>query len=121
MTGRPDRKTGLAHLLAATRYSLAGLRRMLAEPAFRHELAFGAAGLALLAGLGAGPAQIAVFAGLLLVLLAVEALNTAIEVVVDHLSPDWSEFARDAKDLGSFAVMCLIGVNLLGLGLLILW
>ena len=40
--------------------------------------------------------------------LAVEALNTALEELVDHISPGWSEFAKHAKDLGSFAVMCAL-------------
>ncbi len=48
---------------------------------------------------------------LFLLLVAAEALNTAIEVVVDHLAPGWAEFARDAKDLGSLAVLCLILAN----------
>lgn len=43
-----------------------------------------------------------------LVLIAVEALNTAIECIVDHLAPNWEAFARDAKDLGSLATMCLL-------------
>jgi diacylglycerol kinase (ATP) len=44
-------------------------------------------------------------------LLTVEALNTAIEVIVDHLSPEWSEFGKHAKDIGSAAVMMMIAVN----------
>ncbi len=43
-----------------------------------------------------------------LFVLAVEALNTALEELVDHLSPGWSEFAKNAKDLGSFAVACAL-------------
>ena len=38
--------------------------------------------------------------------MALEALNTALECIVDHLTQDWAEFARDAKDLGSLAVLC---------------
>ena len=41
-------------------------------------------------------------------LIAVEALNTAIEVIIDRISPEWSEAARQAKDLGSLAVMCML-------------
>jgi len=40
--------------------------------------------------------------------LAVEALNTAIEEIVDHVSPEWSLAAKHAKDMGSFAVMALL-------------
>ena len=45
---------------------------------------------------------------LVLLLVAFEALNTAIECIVDHLAPQWQEFARDAKDLGSLATMCML-------------
>lgn len=37
-------------------------------------------------------------------LFATEALNTAIEEIVDHISPKWSLAVRNAKDLGSLAV-----------------
>lgn len=114
---KPPRKTGFAHLLAAARYSGAGLRRLLRESAFRQELALGALVLAGLALAGAGAARVLGFAVLLLVLVAVEALNTAIEVLVDHLSPGWSDFARDAKDLGSLAV----GAVLAAMGLYLVW
>ena len=58
--------------------------------------------------------------GTIQVLIAVEALNTALEVLVDHLSPGWSQFAKDAKDLGSLAVVCVLGlIGLYVLGVLI--
>ena len=109
----PPKHIGLRHLVAATRYSLAGLRCLLGEPAFRHELAFGALVFAVLAYGGASLAAWLVQGILLLALVAVEALNTAIERIVDRLSPDWSPFARNAKDLGSLAVGCLILENVL--------
>lgn len=112
----PPRITGIRHLFAAASYSLAGLRRLSRETAFRHELLLGAVGVGLLALRGAGAGQIVIWLVLVLALIAVEALNTAIECIVDRVSPEWSEFARDAKDLGSLAVACLIGVCLLYLG-----
>ncbi|MEA5160291.1 diacylglycerol kinase [Cereibacter johrii] len=108
---RPPQARGARHLLAAARHSTAGLRRLLQETAFRHELAGGAAGLALLLAGRATLPEILGAAVLFLLLVAAEALNTAIEVVVDHLAPGWAEFARDAKDLGSLAVLCLILAN----------
>ena len=45
----------------------------------------------------------------------------AIEVLVDHLSPGWSQFAKDAKDLGSLAVACTIGALLLYSGVALIW
>lgn len=107
----PPRVSGLKHLFAAGSYSLGGLRRLWRETAFRHELLFSALGIGLLIASGAGPAWVAGFVVLNLALIAVEALNTALECLVDHISPDWAEFARDAKDLGSLAVACLIAAN----------
>jgi diacylglycerol kinase (ATP) len=118
---RPPRKSGLAHLLAAAGYSLAGLRRLSRESAFRHDclLIVGLTALCLLAG-----ATVPELLGLLalgLLLFAVEALNTALEVMVDHLSPGWSDWAKDAKDLGSLAVACMVGVVLIYAGVVVLW
>jgi diacylglycerol kinase (ATP) len=36
--------------------------------------------------------------------LATEAINTALEDLADHLSPEWSQMAKNVKDLGSLAV-----------------
>ena len=105
---KPARKTGVAHFLAAASYSLGGARRAWQEAAFRQELL----GLGVLVGIflltGASAGEVLGLLILGLFVLAVEALNTALEEVVDHLSPGWSEFAKHAKDLGSFAVMCAL-------------
>ncbi len=58
--------------------------------------------------LGAPLVWIVAVAVLALLTLAVEALNTAIEEIVDHVSPEWSLAAKHAKDMGSFAVMALL-------------
>jgi diacylglycerol kinase (ATP) len=108
---KPDRTSGIAHFFAAIRYSQAGLRRMWQEAAFRHEVAGGALALIALIGFGASVGQVVGFCILWCGLATVETLNTALEVLVDHLSPDWSEFARDAKDLGSLAAAFMIGAN----------
>jgi diacylglycerol kinase (ATP) len=110
---KPPRKTGIAHFFAAAGYSAAGLRRLARESAFRQEAVFGVVALAGLALWGASCLQLLVMAALVLLLVAVEALNTAMEVLVDHLSPGWSQFAKDAKDLGSLAVACVVGINLI--------
>ena len=99
----PPRK-GLLHLVDAAGYSLQGLRRLLRESAARQEVLAGLLGAAALILRGASVGQIMAFGMLILALLAVEALNTALEEVVDHLSPGWSEMAKNAKDLGSLAV-----------------
>lgn len=48
---------------------------------------------------------------LFLFMIATEALNTAIEVIIDRVSPEISPAGKKAKDLGSFAVLCMILVN----------
>jgi diacylglycerol kinase (ATP) len=105
---KPDRKTGVAHFLAAASYSMAGARRLWRESAFRQEALGLAALLVLFVLVGASLAEVLGLIILALIVLAVEALNTAIEEVVDHLSPGWSEFAKNAKDMGSFAVACTL-------------
>lgn len=111
MPQKPSPRTGLPHLIAATGYSLAGLGRLWREVAFRQEVFAGGAGLLILLVSGAAIHSLAIFVMLLMALLAVEAINTAIEVIVDHLSPEWSEFGKQAKDIGSAAVLLMIGVN----------
>jgi len=108
---KPARINGWKHVFAAGYYSLGGLRRLWHETAFRHEMLLGAAILAILVALGAEPASVVIAAILFLLLIATEALNTSLEVIVDHISADWAEYARDAKDLGSLAVLCLLLAN----------
>ena len=114
---KPPRKTGIAHFLAAASYSAGGLRRLAREWAFRQEAGIGALALVALWFLGATAGRTGDLSPrLLLILIAVEALNTALEVLVDHLSPGWSQFAKDAKDLGSLAVACVISAMALYAG-----
>ncbi|EEW24446.1 diacylglycerol kinase family protein [Rhodobacter ferrooxidans] len=50
------------------------------------------------------------------VVLAAEAINTAVERVVDLVSPEWSALARDAKDLAAGCVLiAAIGAAIVGL------
>lgn len=103
-----EKKHGLAHLFAAGSYSLAGFLRVIKESAFRQEIVFFLASLVLFAVIGA---TIAEFLGLVIIFLlmfGVEALNTAIEELVDRVSPEVSRTGKHAKDLGSFAVFCTL-------------
>lgn len=118
---KPPRKTGIAHFFAAAGYSIGGLKRLAGESAFRQEVALIAGLLVLFLIAGASLPEVLGMLAIGLVLIAVEALNTAIEVLVDHLSPGWSQFAKDAKDLGSLAVACTIGALLLYSGVALIW
>jgi diacylglycerol kinase (ATP) len=118
---KPPRKSGIAHFFAAAGYSIGGLKRLARESAFRQEAALIVGLLVILVVFGASLPEVLGLLGIGLVLIAVEALNTALEVLVDHLSPGWSQFAKDAKDLGSLAVACTIGTLLIYAGVVLIW
>jgi diacylglycerol kinase (ATP) len=102
----------LRHVVHATGYSMAGLRLLFrSELAARIELAVSAAALVWLLVIGASLGEILILVLLFCILMSVEALNTAIEVVVDRISPEYTEFAKAAKDLASFAVFCLLAAG----------
>jgi diacylglycerol kinase (ATP) len=102
------KKTGLSHLVAAGSYSFAGFRRALGESAFRHEIIFFFAGLVLFYFVRASAAEFLMLTILFLLVFGFEALNTAIEELVDRISPELSETGKHAKDLGSFGVFCTL-------------
>jgi diacylglycerol kinase (ATP) len=106
-----EKASGPRRLLAATRYSLQGLARLWQEEAFRTEAIAFVLGFVLFLLIGATGTDYLIFIILMLLLFCVEALNTAIEELVNHISPEISTVGRHAKDLGSFAVFCLLCVN----------
>ncbi len=99
-------KSGLKRIVSALGYSMAGLRAAWRhEHAFRQELVVVVPGIVLalllpVARLG----KMALVAVLLLVRI-VELLNSAIEAVVDRVSLDQHPLSKNAKDLGSAAVL----------------
>jgi len=96
-------------LFSATINSLRGLAY-----GFGHEAALREEMLLLLAGVVAGlvvapsVAWYVVMVGSLLVLLAVEFLNTAIEKLADYITRERHVEIRRIKDFGSAAVFCAI-------------
>jgi diacylglycerol kinase (ATP) len=98
-------------IIASFRYSMQGFSRLWLEAAFRQEVYAFAIGIVIFAVAGAGFADYFIYVILMLVLFCVEALNTAIEELVDRVSPEISIVGRHAKDLGSFAVFCLLCAN----------
>jgi diacylglycerol kinase (ATP) len=118
---KPERTHGLKHFFAATTYSVAGLKTLLREAAFRQEMALAPIGCVLLWLFAATALECLVFGILLMLLIAAEALNTAIERIVDHLTQDWAQFAKEAKDLGSLAVMCVLICHVMLLVHVVVW
>lgn len=76
------------------------------EPALRDEALLVLVGL--LVGLFVAPsgAWYAAMVGVLLVLLAIEFLNTGIEKLADHVTREQHSEIRRIKDFGSAAVFC---------------
>lgn len=112
-------RTWIEHFGAAWQWSASGIAILFrSEVAARMELAAALVGVVWLIVLHRSPAEIGVFTLMAMAVLAVEALNTAIETIVDEVSPHHSEFARRAKDLGSAAVLIMLtaaGIYLLAL------
>lgn len=106
MTVIPVRKTGLARIWAALFYSLDGLRSAVHnEASFRQEMFVF---VILLVSLFFLPVSVyfrclLFFANTLV--LIVELLNSSIESIADMVSPKYHILAKQAKDLGSAAVM----------------
>lgn len=69
------------------------------------ELAAAAVVLAAGVWLGIDPVEWAILGLTVFVILALEAVNSAIEAVVDLVSPDYHELARIAKDAAAGAML----------------
>jgi diacylglycerol kinase (ATP) len=97
--------TGMARLKRAITCSYAGISvAWKNEEAFRQELMLSAVLIPLACWLGGNGVERALLVGSLLLVLIVELLNTAVEVVVNRISTDRHELSGLAKDLGSAAV-----------------
>lgn len=105
MTSPFKSKPGLERLRGAFGYSMAGLAAAFRhESAFRQELALCCLMVPLGLWLGRTGIERALLAGSLLLVLMAELLNSALEAVVDLVSPEHHALAGRAKDLGSAAV-----------------
>ena len=99
-------KQGLTRLINALGYSRDGLGAAWKnEAAFREEVLLAAVTLPLAFYLGKTGIDRALMVGSILLILIVEILNSAVEAVVDKASPEKSELAKRAKDMGSAAVL----------------
>lgn len=96
---------GPGKMLRALRWSLMGIGTAFRlESSFRLEC-YGFVVFAPLAFVfGANPVERLLLLGSLLMVLSAELLNSAIEQIVDKISPDFAVFAGRAKDMGSAAV-----------------
>ena len=99
-------KKGITRLINALGYSRDGLRAAWQnEAAFREELLLAAIATPLALFLAKTGVERALLIGSIVLILIIEILNSALEAVVDKASPEKSELAKRAKDMGSAAVL----------------
>lgn len=104
-------KSGLRRIGCALLYSCAGLKTAWrGEHAFRQELCVVVIGSVVALLLPVPPLHRLLLIGVLVLVLIVELINSAIEAVVDRVSLQRHPLSKNAKDLGSAAV--LLGVLL---------
>ncbi len=108
-------------MLMATQWSWQGLRAAwLHESSFRLEGYLCVVLLPLGLWLGHGAVEKVLLAGSLLLVLAAELLNSAIEALIERYGAEWNELAGRAKDMGSAAVLLLLLNAALCWGLIVL-
>lgn len=94
-------------------WSMQGLRTTWqVESSFRLEIYLFVLLAPLAVWLGEGGVERAILIGSMILVLAIEVLNSAVEAVVDRWGPEHHELAGRAKDMGSAAVF-LADMNVL--------
>jgi diacylglycerol kinase (ATP) len=102
----------LKRLFSATQNSLRGIvDGVKTEPALREEAVLFVVGVPLGFFLAPNIAWYVAMIAALLVVLAVEFLNTAIEKLSDHVTREQHADIRRIKDFGSAAVFCGLGLT----------
>jgi diacylglycerol kinase (ATP) len=102
----PPKRTGIARLIAASGYSLAGVRAAFtSEAAVRQE--FCAAAILVPVALFSGKSTVEIILLLsgVFVVIITELLNTAIEAAINRISLEHHALSKAAKDIASAAVM----------------
>ena len=99
-------KSGVKRIFSALFYSIDGLRTAWTqEHAFRQELLVVVPGVIVALLLPVTAVERVALIAVLMLVLIVELINSAIEAVVDRVSLERNPLSKNAKDLGSAAVM----------------
>lgn len=115
-----ERPQGLRRLWLATGNSLRGIGLCYrSEAAFRQEVWLAAVLLPLSFYAGHGAVERVLLAGSVVLLLVVELLNTAVEVVVDRIGLERHTLSGFAKDAASAAVLLTLLLVALTWGLIL--
>jgi diacylglycerol kinase (ATP) len=112
---------GPRQLWKALQWSMKGLRAgWQHEASFRLEACLAVVLVPLGLWLGQGALEKLALVSAPMLVLSAELLNSAIEAVVDKVSPEFHELAGRAKDMGSAAVFVLLLLVMLSWGLILL-
>ncbi len=98
-------RSGLARVWHAGLISLHGLRAGWQEAAFRQEVGLAMLLLPASFWLGRHWVETALLAASVMLVLIVELLNSAVEAAIDRIGPERHPLSKQAKDLGSAAVL----------------
>lgn len=102
---KQKKRTGLNRIWHAFRFSLAGFQAAWSESAFRQEAAAFVVLTPVAFYLGTTWVEVALLVSGVLLVCITELLNTAIEKTVDRVGPEEHILAKQAKDIGSAAVL----------------
>ena len=117
-TAPPVRKN--PWILRRAAYGIAGLRRAWRrERAFRSQVLLAALALAILAAVGTSPLGWAVMVFALGAAIGIEAINAAIEALLDRLHPEHHPEIGAAKDIASAAAFVTNGAAAIVLAILV--
>lgn len=113
-------KSGFKRIFSAVFYSIDGFRAAWKhEHAFRQELMIAVPGIVISFFLPVTSLERLALIAVLLLVLIIELLNSAIEAVVDRVSLDRNPLSKNAKDLGSAAVMLAFFLALATWGIIV--
>ena len=114
-------RTGIARILHATGYSLAGLQSAYrGEAAFRQLLLLNALLLPIASLVDVTRSERVLLIAVAVLALIVELLNSAIETTVDRISLSLHPLSKQAKDMGSAAQLLALALIGLTWGLILL-
>ncbi len=102
----PPNNTGLKRIYNAFFFSVHGFKACFkTEEAFQQEVFLAAIMIPLALWLGDGAIEKSILIGTVILVLIVEILNTAVERAIDRISFEKHELSKEAKDMGSAAVL----------------
>lgn len=103
------------------RFAIEGIKRAIkTERNLRIHLALAIIVIAVALTIGVPTSDLAILLLVISVVISAELMNTAIEAVIDLVSPEWHQLAKVAKDTAAGAVL-VTAVFAVAIGLIILY